>query len=118
MPITKDGEVTQFQLEADALFVKQAKTLGEFVFCGDTNAPRGKEAFDLIAKEFKDNIPTKYTSSLDPLLHRVKGLNYMIDCLFTTSGYIATDVKLKDGVSDHMAVVAEIKVLNQEKKIS
>jgi hypothetical protein len=32
----------------------------------------------------------------------------MVDGLFTTPAYEAQDVKLVDGVSDHMAVVAPI----------
>jgi hypothetical protein len=41
-------------------------------------------------------------------LHRVKGIMFMVDGLFTTSKYNATNVKLVDGVSDHMAIVANI----------
>jgi endonuclease/exonuclease/phosphatase family metal-dependent hydrolase len=108
MPLTYQGEVTQEQIEANDIFIEQAKKLEEFVFCGDTNAPRGLRAFDRIAEEFKDNIPLKYISSLDPELHRAKGINYMIDCMFTTPKYQAFNVELKSGVSDHMAVVAEI----------
>ena len=112
MPVTFQGEVTSFQIESNDIFIKQAKELGEFVFSGDTNAPRGREAFDRIAKEFKDNIPLKYKTSLDKKIHRAKDIDFMVDCLFTTPKYIASDVELKDGVSDHMAVVAEINKLN------
>ncbi len=108
LTITKDGKTTDFQLEMNQIFIDQIKQLGEFVFCGDLNAPRGREAYSRIAKEFKDNIPMKYSNSLDPILHRVKGLEYMVDGLFTTPTYIATNVELKDGLSDHMAVIANI----------
>jgi len=33
----------------------------------------------------------------------------MVDCLFSTPAYKASNVKLVDGVSDHMAIVAEIR---------
>lgn len=111
MPITHHGEVTKEQLEATEIFIQQARELGDFVFCGDTNAPRGREAFDRMAVEFKDNIPSHYKRSLDPKLHRAKDAELMVDCLFTTPKYEATNVLLKDGVSDHMAVVAEIRKL-------
>jgi len=109
LTITHEGEATPFQLEMNKIFINQLKSFGEFIFCGDTNAPRGRAAFDTIAKEFKDNIPLKYKYSLDPVLHRVKGLDYMVDCLFTTRGYEAFNVELKGGISDHMAVVAEVR---------
>lgn len=32
----------------------------------------------------------------------------MVDGLFTTSDYKASNVRLVDGVSDHMAIVADI----------
>ena len=32
----------------------------------------------------------------------------MVDGLFTTPAYKASDVKLVDGISDHMAIVAKI----------
>jgi len=108
LPVTKEGEVTPFQLEVIDLLLEQLAGMGEFVFCGDTNAPRGREAFNRLAKKYKDNIPPEYKTSIDQNLHKVKGIQFMVDALFTTPGYKASDVKLVDGVSDHMAVVAEI----------
>lgn len=109
LTITYEGEVTPFQLEANQIFINQAKSLGEFIFCGDTNAPRGREAFDTIAREFKDNIPLKYVNSLDKELHRKEDdVDLMVDCLFTTPAYEASNVELRGGLSDHMAVVAEV----------
>jgi exonuclease III len=107
-PVTEKGESTPYQLEvADKLLAKLAD-IGEFVLCGDMNAPRGNETFSRFAKTYKDNIPLEYKTSLDQNLHRVKGLQYMVDSLFTTPGYKAENVKLVDGVSDHMAIVADI----------
>lgn len=111
LPITHHGEVTPFQLEANDILVRQLKKLGEIIFCGDTNAPRGRESFNRIAREFKDNIPLKYKTSLDKKIHRAKDIDFMVDCFFTTPKYIASKVELKSGVSDHMAVVAEINQL-------
>lgn len=108
MPITHHGEVTTFQIESNDKFIKQAKELGDFVFCGDTNAPRGREAFDRISKEFKDNIPLSCKTSLDSKIHKSGGVDFMVDCLFTTSKYIASNVELKGGISDHMAVISDI----------
>ncbi len=108
LPVTKEGEVTDYQLEAVDGLLKSLNSFSEFVLCGDTNAVRGREAFDKIAKKYKDNIPAEYQTSIDQNLHRVKGIQFMVDALFTTPGYKASNIKLIDGVSDHMAVVGEI----------
>ncbi len=108
LPVTHEGEVTAVQIEAIEALLRELKNLGEFVLCGDTNAPRGREAFSRLAEKYKDNIPLEYKTSIDQNLHKVKGIQFMVDCLFTTSSYKASNVRLVDGVSDHMAVVAEI----------
>ncbi len=108
LPVTKNGDTTDYQLEIVSKLLKKLEEIPEFILCGDTNAPRGKEAFSLLANKYKDNIPEEYQTSLDQNLHRVKGLMYMVDGLFTTPGYKAENVKLIDGVSDHMAIVADI----------
>lgn len=85
-----------------------------FVLCGDFNLPRGGELFSQIAKKYKDNIPAHYETSIDIDLHRAKdddpvGLSTkMVDGLFTTPEYRASDVSLVSGVSDHCAIVATI----------
>jgi len=107
-PVTKEGASTPEQLAALDALCPILDTLGEFVLCGDLNAPRGNETFARLAKRYKDNIPEEYATSLDQNLHRVRGLIYMVDALFTTPSYAASEVRLADGVSDHMAIVAHI----------
>lgn len=108
VPATKEGQSTPYQLRVINLLLKKLDSLGEFVFCGDMNAPRGNETFSRLAKKYKDNIPPEYKTSLDQNLHRVKNLQHMVDGLFTTPAYNASNVKLLDGISDHMAIVADI----------
>jgi|JI8StandDraft_1071087.scaffolds.fasta_scaffold28229_2 endonuclease/exonuclease/phosphatase family metal-dependent hydrolase len=105
---TMEGESTPYQLEDVEKMLSITKTLGELVLVGDFNAPRGGETFSCIARIYKDNIPPEYKTSIDQNLHKVKGLQYMVDGLFTTPAYVASGVKLVDGVSDHMAIVANI----------
>lgn len=107
-PVTKEGESTPHQLEILTPLFNELDKLGDFVLCGDFNAPRGNETFRRISEKYKDNIPEKYITSLDQNIHRVKGLMFMVDGLFTTNGYFAKDVSLVDGVSDHMAIVGTI----------
>ena len=111
MPVTKGGESTPYQLEVTDNLLKELDSLGEFILCGDMNAPRGKETFSRIAKKYKDNIPGEYKTSLDQNLHRVKNLQHMVDGLFATTKYQASNVKLIDSVSDHMAIVADFPML-------
>lgn len=108
LPVTEHGASTPYQIVVTKSLLKSLSSMGEFVFCGDMNAPRGGETFALLSEKYKDSIPTVYMTSIDQNLHRVKGLQYMVDGLFTTGTYKASDVKLVDGVSDHMAVVAEV----------
>lgn len=108
VPVTKEGKSTPYQLAVIDTLLEKLDLLGEFVFCGDMNAPRGNEAFSRLAKKYKDNIPLEYKTSLDQNLHRVKNLQNMVDGLFTTPAYNASNVKLLDGISDHMAIVADI----------
>lgn len=108
LPVTLEGEVTNYQLAIINSMLSHLEELGEFVLCGDMNAPRGCKSFALIAEKYKDNIPLKYKTSIDQNLHRVKGIQFMVDGLFTTNAYKTSNVRLQDGISDHMAVIAEI----------
>jgi len=109
-PATVKGESSPHQLEILAPFFKHIETLGEFVLCGDFNAPRGNETFTRLTERYKDCIPQSYMTSIDNNLHRNGNENimFMVDGLFLTQAYTATDVSLKDGVSDHMAIVATL----------
>lgn len=107
-PVTVKGESTPYQLEVLDLFLEKVSSLGEFVLCGDFNAPRGNETFHRLEKKYKDNIPLEYKTSIDQNLHKVKGIQFMVDGLFTTPSYKTSNVRLQDGVSDHMAIIANI----------
>lgn len=108
---TPDGEITDYQRkDANALLsILQAK--GDFVLCGDMNAPRGKECFGMFAEHYHDNIPAHYKSSLDMEIrsHPFEGdSNLMVDCLFSTPHYRTENVELVSGLSDHMGIVTDI----------
>ena len=107
-PVTKEGESSPYQLEVFDKLLKVLKTIPDFVMCGDMNAPRGNQAFRKINEYYIDNIPLEYKTSIDQNLHKVKDIQFMVDCLFSTPNYVVKNVKLVDGVSDHMAIVADI----------
>jgi mRNA deadenylase 3'-5' endonuclease subunit Ccr4 len=107
-PVTVEGQSSPYQVEVANSFLKGLEQFENFFFCGDFNAPRGNETFAMMARKYKDCIPEKYVTSLDQNLHRFPGIQFMVDGLFTTVNYIASDVTLVDGLSDHMAIVATI----------
>lgn len=105
---TPDGQINDMQREHFQKLLPVLEAAGELAFCGDLNAPRGREMFSEFAKRYKDNIPEKYTTSIDGSLHRAGQLPHMVDGLFTTPAYSASDVELVPGVSDHHAIVATV----------
>lgn len=106
---TPGGEINERQRRDLSAFLAIVSEYDKILFCGDMNAPRGKETFDAIAKRYQDHIPKRYLTSLDPELHRTKGEKHlMIDGLFGTPHYVTEDVRLQSGISDHMAIVATI----------
>ncbi len=105
---SKGGIVDGRQRKDLKALLKKLSTIPEIIFCGDFNAPRGGEIFSMIAKKYKDNIPLEYFTSIYPNLHRKGDLQLMVDGLFSTPGYQITNVRLKGGVSDHYAIIADI----------
>ena len=108
-----DGNVSDRQRHDMPKLLGILDTLGGFVLTGDFNAPRlhdghQGEIFGVLAARFEDNIPAEYTTSIDGTLHRAGPLPYMIDGLFSTPEYAVSNVRLVDGVRDHMAVVATV----------
>lgn len=88
--------------------LQRLETLGELVVCGDFNAPRGGEIFSILAQRFTDNVPAAYTTSIDGTFHRAGHLELMVDGIFTTPSYRASDVQRVGGVSDHYAFTASV----------
>lgn len=105
---TSNGQPDDFQRADLKNLFSVLATLGEFALIGDFNAPRGGEVFSAIAAQYKDNIPARYTTSIDPQFHRKGALELMVDGLFTTPRYEAHNVRLVERVSDHLAIVADI----------
>ncbi|RJQ35145.1 endonuclease/exonuclease/phosphatase family protein [Candidatus Parcubacteria bacterium] len=113
---TERGEADVYQKQDVRAMLDAVRPLGDLIFCGDFNAPRGGETFSFIAQHYKDAIPKRYKTSIDIALHRSgkdrpdELADKMVDGLFLTDGYYARGVRLESGVSDHMAVVAKIHV--------
>src|SRR3989344_3852960 len=110
------GEVTNRQRQDVRAMLDTTLPLGELIFAGDFNAPRGGEIFSFINDHYHDAIPARYKTSIDISLHRAgkerpeELVDKMVDGLFLTPGYRAGGVRLERGVSDHCAVVAHIHI--------
>lgn len=107
-PWTPDGSASDFQREAMQKLLTILSDSGEFVLCGDFNAPRGGEIFAALATRYQDNIPPEYVTSLDRTLHRAGHLDLVVDGLFSTPQYRVFNVEMICGVSDHCALVGEV----------
>ncbi|MBI2025341.1 endonuclease/exonuclease/phosphatase family protein [Candidatus Kaiserbacteria bacterium] len=105
---TPDGKADEFQRHDLQKMLGLLQKEGEYLLCGDFNAPRGGEIYKTLSQKLKDNVPAHYVTSIDPERHRIKGLKSMVDGLFTTSGYVVSDVRLHFGVSDHGALEAVV----------
>ncbi|TKW61908.1 MAG: endonuclease/exonuclease/phosphatase family protein [Blastochloris viridis] len=110
--VTVHGEATPSQQASAAKLVAAAQAESKahdgLLLCGDFNAPRGRATFSLISQAFEDGIPSHYTSSLDPDLHRAGPIPFMVDGLFHTPSYLLADAKLHTGISDHCALTCTL----------
>lgn len=110
---TPAGSVTDEQRQNLQKMLDILSGLEPFVLTGDFNAPRGKEIFDKLAEAYTDWVPQHYTTSIDQNLHRAKGLQFMVDGLFTSPEYQAKNVRMIEGVSDHQAIVADLQLYDR-----
>ena len=107
---TSDGSTSDKQRQDLKNLLAITEKHPELILCGDFNSPRGGEIFGILADKYTDNIPPEYQSSLDSRLHQLRdSKKLMVDGLFTTPQYDASNVKLSEGVSDHKAVTAVIR---------
>jgi endonuclease/exonuclease/phosphatase family metal-dependent hydrolase len=105
---TPDGSTSDEQIVCMKKLLQHVQELGPCVMAGDFNAPRGKEVFSMITTIMKDNIPPETTTTLDQEIHGVKGLQFVVDGMFSQPPYIVSNVRVVSGVSDHCALVGEV----------
>lgn len=106
---SKEGETIDLQRQTYQSLNQILLTFPDVVLTGDFNVPRGKEIFTNLATSYTDNIPAHITTTIDNNLHKANNnIQFVVDGCFTSKEYRASGVRIVDGVSDHMAVVAEI----------
>lgn len=107
-PWTAEGSATDFQRQDMHTLLQILSHTGAVVLTGDFNAPRGEEIFTMLAEQYTDNIPVDILSSIDGTLHKAGPLPYMVDGIFSSPHYLASNVTMHTNVSDHCAFVATI----------
>ena len=82
----------------------------EMLLCGDFNAPRGGEIFQLFTKYFTDNLPPDIQTTIDKNFHYSgRDLKLAVDNIFSTPNYQLSNVRVICGLSDHCAVIGLVK---------
>jgi endonuclease/exonuclease/phosphatase family metal-dependent hydrolase len=106
LPWYPDGKVViPFQQRALDRLLVYLRDHPSLVLVGDMNSARGFPLFDRIAAHYTDHIPPEVLTTIDQQLHNVKGLQLVVDGLFATSDIKVSNVQVRDGVSDHQAIL-------------
>jgi endonuclease/exonuclease/phosphatase family metal-dependent hydrolase len=109
LPWAPNGDSSKIQNVCVDSIIYLLKDKNKFILTGDFNSPRGRGNFSRLSNSMKDNIPSDVNTTLDLNLHRAAPLYLVVDGLFTSHDIgDFQSVKVMDGVSDHMAIVAEI----------
>lgn len=87
LTVTLKRSTTNYQQEQVQKLLEYVKSCDKSIICGDFNVPRGCEIFNLFATKYADNIPKECTTTLDQNLHRVPGIQFVVDVLFTSKSY-------------------------------
>lgn len=117
-PVTPAGKEDAFQVTSYGTLLNLLKKEQPHILCGDFNMPRAyNNNYEHFLEVYKDEIPAKYTSSLDRALHTLgtrADLDmpifdiFMVDYIFSQTPYYTENVRLEFGVSDHAAIVADL----------
>lgn len=113
LPVNYPGHVlSQVQLDCFGKLKIELEKAGQVILTGDFNSPRGLTSiFDTLAVMYKDNVPGHIDSTIDPVLHREKGIKYVVDGMFSAPSYKVSEVEVFEGVSDHKAIMAQVSFL-------
>ncbi len=105
------GRVTTEQLANMELLLRQLQGYQRLILAGDFNSPRGDSVYALLEAKYRSHIPAAITTTIDGTLHRAGPLPYVVDGLFTTDNVQLDSIQLLSGVSDHLAITAELSLL-------
>lgn len=80
----------------------------DVVLTGDFNSPRGQPIFDSIAKRYRDNMPADVETTNDTGVRPEATWRRVIDGFFTSEHYLAENVRMVQGLSDHQGVLGQV----------
>lgn len=117
--VTHQGHSTLVQREMVAKAIAfargQVQLFGNVVLCGDFNAPRGRESWEMLTQVFYDNIPPNAKTTLDRGLHlsghKPTFNDFVVDGVFSGGNVYVRKVQLVFGISDHAAILFEAEPL-------
>ncbi len=112
---THDGSASPQQRKDMAAMIDHISKQNVDVLCGDFNAPRGAEIMTHISSRMEDHMIDGVDTTIDQNLHRVRGIKLVVDNVFSRRGLAKVDLQIKDGMSDHKALIAEFLFANLEK---
>jgi|SRR3989344_288601 len=81
----------------------------DLVLTGDFNSPRGYPIFDSIAQRYKDNIPDNVDTTNDTGVRPEATWRLVIDGFFTSPHYLAENIRMVQGLSDHQGIMGEVR---------
>ena len=94
-------------------FLRNMKSIpGPFIFTADMNNDRSEYMYQRLSQELIDHVPRELISTIDPDLHKIKGLSLMIDTIMSTPEINVHNFEVIQGVSDHKAFVIKFSVKN------
>jgi endonuclease/exonuclease/phosphatase family metal-dependent hydrolase len=104
------GQSSDEQREDFVRLSRVMKDFPDYVLCGDFNAPRGGEIFSRFVGELAliDHLSPEVSTTIDPRYHRAGALELVVDTVFSTPEYRATEVEVLEGLSDHKGILARI----------
>jgi endonuclease/exonuclease/phosphatase family metal-dependent hydrolase len=109
-----NGKTAPQQVKDMNALIQHLRKTKPDVICGDFNAPIGGQIRNMLAAVYKDNIPPDTKTTIDNNLHRDSslvpgGIQLAVDGVFSAADVQVSNLRIVGGVSDHMALVGEIK---------
>jgi len=103
------GQLIPLQETTYESMLKILTKIPELILCGDFNSPRSRGGiYDRLATQYQDHMPVHLDTTIDGQLHRAGPLKFVVDGLFSSPEYLVNQVQVMGGLSDHMAIVAEL----------
>ncbi len=99
-------DIEHARVYLDRLITIINKITTPLVFTSDLNNTRSEYVYTRLAHELIDLVPDSVSSTIDPKLHRVPGLQLVVDTIMVSPDVSVKNFEVIEGVSDHKAFIA------------